>query len=153
MRGREEAGSGYCDPGTQSSCCAATQTVCSHEPLKSAAAGPAAEVAVAATPNLFHPRTRAVPASAPIAPHLARALTVPAMPEVAQMLRAFDPDDLSLLGLSGLIGCDATLAAKVLRVARSARNLPAHTIGTVKDTAAALGLSNLRGLTLSACLS
>ena len=95
-----------------------------------------------------------MPASAPIAAHLGRALTVPAMPEVAQkLLRSFDPDDLSLLGLSGLIGCDATLAAQVMRVARSARILPAHTIGTVKDTAAALGLSKLRGLTLSACLS
>lgn len=89
-----------------------------------------------------------------IAPFVRRASTLPAMPEVAQkLLRSFERDDLSLPELAGLIGRDQVLAAKVLRLANSARYAPAQTVGTLHDAAASLGLRALRDLTLSACMA
>lgn len=89
-----------------------------------------------------------------IEPFLQRASTLPAMPEVAQkLLLSFDRDDLSLPQLAGLIGRDQALAAKVLRLANSARYSPSHTVASLSDAAATLGLRALRDLTLSACMA
>jgi HD-like signal output (HDOD) protein len=82
------------------------------------------------------------------------AASLPAMPEVAQrLLASFDRDDLSMGALSALISRDQALAAKVLRLANSARYSPQHTITALGDAAAALGLRTLRDLTMSACLA
>jgi HD-like signal output (HDOD) protein len=76
------------------------------------------------------------------------------MPEVARkLLNSFDTDDLSLSELSGLIARDQALAAKVLRLANSARYCPSHTVSSLKDAATYLGLRTLRDLTLSACMT
>ncbi len=84
-------------------------------------------------------------------PFLAQASAMPAMPEVATaLLRSFDRDDLSLGELGSMIERDAVLAAKVLRLANSARYSPSRGVATVNDAAACLGLRTLRDLTLSA---
>jgi len=86
--------------------------------------------------------------------YVQQATTLPAMPEVARkLLNSFDRDDLSLGELSQLIGRDQSLAAKVLRLANSARYSPSHTVSTLNDAAASLGLRTLRDLTLSACMT
>lgn len=83
-----------------------------------------------------------------------QAVTMPAMPEVAQkLLRSFERDDVSLSELAELLNCDPALAGKVLRLANSARFAPSRQVGTVKDAAALLGLSVLRDLALSACMA
>jgi len=87
-------------------------------------------------------------------PFLAQASAMPAMPEVATaLLRSFDRDDLSLGELGAMVGRDAVLAAKVLRLANSARYSPSRSIATVGDAAACLGLRTLRDLTLSAAMT
>lgn len=84
----------------------------------------------------------------------ARAVEMPAMPEVAQrLLRSFDREDLGLQEVADLIGRDPALAAKMLRLANSARYSPSHTVASVKDAAMMLGLTTLRDLTLSACMA
>ena len=90
----------------------------------------------------------------PVDAFLQRASSLPAMPEVARrLLSSFDRDDLSLPVLADLIARDSALAAKVLRLANSARYSPAHTVSSIGDAAAILGLRSLRDLTLSACLA
>jgi len=79
---------------------------------------------------------------------------LPTMPEVAsRLLRSFDDDNISLGAVADLIGKDSTLAAKVLRLANSARYSPSHQIARISDAAAALGLETLRNLSMAACLS
>jgi HD-like signal output (HDOD) protein len=79
---------------------------------------------------------------------------LPTMPEVAsRLLRTFDDDSVSLPVLSGLIAKDATLAAKVLRLANSARYRPANDVSNIGDASTVLGLQTLRDLALSACLT
>lgn len=87
-------------------------------------------------------------------PYLAKASAMPAMPEVAtQLLRSFEREDLALSTVSGLIARDQALAAKVLRLANSARYAPSRSIGSVNDAALCLGLISLRDLTLSAAMA
>ena len=79
---------------------------------------------------------------------------LPAMPEVAsRLLKSFDDDNISLGAVADLVGKDSTLAAKVLRLANSARYSPSHQISSLQDAAAALGLETLRNLALGACLA
>ena len=88
-----------------------------------------------------------------IAPFVERACTLPAMPEVAhKLLQSFDREDLPLPEIAGLIGRDQTLAAKVLRLANSPRYWPSHTVTSLGDASASLGLRALRDLTLSASM-
>ena len=88
-----------------------------------------------------------------LAPFVQRACTLPAMPEVAhKLLKSFDREDLSLPEIAGLIGRDQTLAAKVLRLANSPRYSPSHTVTSLSDASASLGLRTLRDLTLSASM-
>lgn len=83
-------------------------------------------------------------------PYVKKAASLPAMPEVAcQLMDTFGREDLSLGELSGLIGRDQALAARVLRVANSARYAPSREVDTLQDAAALLGLRTLRELTLS----
>lgn len=87
-------------------------------------------------------------------PFLAQASAMPAMPEVAAtLLRSFARDDLSLGELGTLIARDAVLAAKVLRLANSARYSPSRSVATVNEAAACMGLRTLRDLTLSAAMT
>ncbi len=79
---------------------------------------------------------------------------LPTMPEVAsRLLHTFNDDNVSLGALSDLIGKDATLAAKVLRLANSARYRPANDVASLSDASTVLGLQTLRDLALSACLT
>jgi HD-like signal output (HDOD) protein len=87
-------------------------------------------------------------------PYVKQACSLPAMPEVARkLLNSFEKDDLSLGELSSLIARDQALAGKVLRLANSARYCPSHTVSSLNDAAASLGLRTLRDLTLSACMT
>ena len=80
--------------------------------------------------------------------------SLPVMPEVGRkLLRSLDDDSVSLGQIAELIGKDSTLAAKVLRLANSARYSPSHTIGTLQDAAMALGLETLRNLAMAASIS
>jgi HD-like signal output (HDOD) protein len=81
-------------------------------------------------------------------------ITLPTFPEVAsRLLRTFKDENVSLDTLGALIGQDAALSAKVLRLANSARYSPTHSIARLRDAAAALGTNTLRNLALAACLS
>lgn len=78
---------------------------------------------------------------------------LPMMPEVAaRLLKSFDDDNVGLAQIAALIEKDATLAAKVLRLANSAHYSPSRQISTVMDAAHALGLETLRNLAMAACL-
>lgn len=78
---------------------------------------------------------------------------LPSMPEIARhLLDSFGRDDLSLGELATVIAKDQALAAKLLRLANSARYNPRATVTSLKDAAATIGLTQLRGLALSACL-
>lgn len=79
---------------------------------------------------------------------------LPTMPEVAsRLLRSFEDDNVSMATLADLIGKDPGLAAKVLRLANSARYSPSHQIATLQDAAMTLGLETLRNLSLAACMA
>lgn len=80
--------------------------------------------------------------------------SLPSMPEVAaQLMQSFDDDNMGLSDLAQIVGKDPALAAKVLRLANSARYRPAADIGSLRDAAAVLGMDTMRNLALSACLS
>lgn len=80
--------------------------------------------------------------------------SLPTMPEVAaQLMKSFDDPNVSMGRLADLIGKDATLAAKVLRLANSARYSPSHTVGTLQDAANTLGMDLLRNLSMAAAIS
>lgn len=79
---------------------------------------------------------------------------LPVMPEVGRrLLNSLDDDGVTLGQLAELIGKDSTLAAKVLRLANSARYSPSHTIATLQDAAMALGLETLRNLAMAGSIS
>ncbi|MBH9553171.1 HDOD domain-containing protein [Inhella gelatinilytica] len=79
---------------------------------------------------------------------------LPTMPEVAsRLLKSFDDPNINMAKLAELIGKDATLSAKVLRLANSARYSPSHNIGTLHDAANALGMDLLRNLSMAAAIS
>lgn len=81
-------------------------------------------------------------------------LVLPTMPEVAmRLLRTFGDDNASLGSLVDLIAQDAALAAKVLRLANSARYSPSHNVANLRDAAAVLGTTALRNLTMAACVT
>lgn len=79
---------------------------------------------------------------------------LPVMPEVGRrLLRSLEDDNASLTQIAELISKDSTLAAKVMRLANSARYSPSHTIATLQDAAMALGLETLRNLAMAASIS
>jgi HD-like signal output (HDOD) protein len=78
---------------------------------------------------------------------------LPALPEVAQrLLDCFRREDVSLVELSELIARDSALAARVLRLANSARYGNRRRVAHLPDAAALIGLNGLRGLALAAAL-
>lgn len=84
----------------------------------------------------------------------AQSQRLPAMPEVAQrLLNSLDDERVGLPQIAALIEKDATLAAKVLRLANTPHYSPAHQIASVTDAAHALGLSTLRNLAMAAAFA
>ena len=82
------------------------------------------------------------------------ATALPTMPEVAHaLLRSFRNENLNLGDLARLIGRDASLSAKLLRMANSARFSPRQTISSLQDAGATVGLTAMRDLALAACVS
>jgi HD-like signal output (HDOD) protein len=80
-------------------------------------------------------------------------LVLPTMPEVAtKLLRTFGDENANLDTLVDLIGKDAALAAKVLRLANSAR-YSAKNVANLRDAAAVLGTTTLRNLAMAACVT
>jgi HD-like signal output (HDOD) protein len=80
-------------------------------------------------------------------------LVLPTMPEVAtKLLRTFGDENANLGTLVDLIGKDASLAAKVLRLANSAR-YSAKNVATLRDAATVLGTTTLRNLAMAACVT
>jgi HD-like signal output (HDOD) protein len=85
--------------------------------------------------------------------YFANPATLPSMPEVAhRLLRSFNDDRVGLHEIADLVGQDQGMAVKLLRMANSARYSPRHTIVTLKDAAATIGLTSLRDLSLAACM-
>jgi hypothetical protein len=83
----------------------------------------------------------------------AQANQLPALPEMAQrLLDCFRREDVSLVELSELIARDSALAARVLRLANSARYGTRRRVAHLPDAAALIGLNGLRGLALAAAL-
>lgn len=83
----------------------------------------------------------------------ARHSALPTMPEVAsRLLKSFDDDRAGIGDIAALIEKDPTLAAKVLRLANTARYSPSRQITNVADAAHALGVETLRNLAMAACL-
>jgi HD-like signal output (HDOD) protein len=85
---------------------------------------------------------------------LADAASIPAMPEIGlQLVRWMGRDDISLQQVSDLVGRDQSLAAKVLRLASSARFGRRSDVLSLRDAAALIGQRGLRDLALSACFA
>ena len=100
------------------------------------------------TPRTPHP----IPAAAER--FFANAARLPAMPEVAsRLMKSFDDERIGLPQIAELVSKDPGLTAKVLRLANSARFSPSHRIATVQDAAHALGMDQLRNLTMAAAIS
>jgi HD-like signal output (HDOD) protein len=80
--------------------------------------------------------------------------SLPTMPELAlRLLRSMERDDLSLGEVANLISRDPSLAAKVLRLANSARFGTRQSVASLRDASMLLGLRNLRELALAACMA
>lgn len=81
-------------------------------------------------------------------------LSLPAMPEVAQrLLASLGQDDLTLDQLAHILSSDAALAARLLRLANSARYAGGDRVLRLQDAARRVGLGPLRGLALGASLA
>jgi HD-like signal output (HDOD) protein len=81
-------------------------------------------------------------------------LVLPNMPGVAaQLMRSFSDDNMTLNRLADLIGQDPALAAKVLRLANSARYSPLRSVSSLREATASLGMTMLRNLTMATSLS
>lgn len=79
--------------------------------------------------------------------------SLPALPEVAhRLLETFRREDVSLGELCDLVAQDPALAARVLRMANSARFNARGRVAHLPDAAAMIGLNALRGLSLTVCL-
>lgn len=81
-------------------------------------------------------------------------LALPNMPGVAmEVLRSCKDDNTTLAGLAELIGKDPVLAAKVLRLANSARYSPLRSVSNLRDATTSLGMTMVRNLTLASSVS
>lgn len=79
---------------------------------------------------------------------------LPTLPEIAQRLLAtFGREDVSLRELVALIAQDPALAARLLRLANSARYRPRERVTRLQDAAALIGLGPLRAMAMGACLA
>lgn len=81
-------------------------------------------------------------------------LALPNMPGVAmEVMRSCNDDRMTLSGLAELIGKDPVLAAKVLRLANSARYSPLRSVSSLRDATSSLGMTMVRNLTLASSVS
>jgi HD-like signal output (HDOD) protein len=79
---------------------------------------------------------------------------LPTMPELAtRLLRSLARDDLSLNELAALIGRDASLSAKMLRLVNSVRFSPAQPVRGLREAAQLIGLRALRDMALGSCMA
>jgi HD-like signal output (HDOD) protein len=79
---------------------------------------------------------------------------LPTLPEVARnLLGTLGRDEVSLSEVVALVAQDSALAARLLRLANSARYRPLQRISRLQDAAALIGLAPLRSLALGACLA
>ncbi len=84
----------------------------------------------------------------------AQSHSLPALPEVAhRLMETFGREDVSLVELAELIAQDPALAARVLKLANSARYASRGRVAHLPDAAALIGLDALRGLALTVCLA
>lgn len=81
-------------------------------------------------------------------------LTLPTMPEVAhELIRSLNDDDIPMGKLKDTIAKDPALTVKLLRLANSARFGVSREVSNLEDAMAVVGMSQVRTLALSACLS
>lgn len=81
-------------------------------------------------------------------------LVLPNMPGVAaQLMRSMNDDSMSLPALAELIGKDPALSATVLRIANTARYSRLRSISSLREATATLGMTTLRNLAMSTCMS
>lgn len=81
-------------------------------------------------------------------------LVLPNMPGVAaKLMSSFNDDSLTLNSLADLVGKDPALAAKVLRLANSARYSPLRSVSSLREATASLGMVMLRNLAMASCMS
>jgi HD-like signal output (HDOD) protein len=81
-------------------------------------------------------------------------LVLPNMPAVAmQLIRSINDDSMSLSALAELVGKDPALSTTVLRIANTARYSPLHSISSLREATATLGMVTLRNLALSSCMA
>jgi len=80
--------------------------------------------------------------------------TLPSMPEVArQLIASFDDENVDLHTIVGLTAREQSLAAKVLRLANSARYARSSAVGSLQEAATLLGMERLRNLVLAASIA
>lgn len=81
-------------------------------------------------------------------------LVLPNMPGVAaKLMNSLSDDSLTLNSLADLVGKDPALAAKVLRLANSARYSPLRSVSSLREATASLGMVMLRNLAMASCMS
>jgi HD-like signal output (HDOD) protein len=79
---------------------------------------------------------------------------LPSMPEVArQLIASFDDENVDLKTIVGLTSREQPLAAKLLRLANSARDARSGTIANLHDAAGLLGMEQMRNLVLAASIA
>lgn len=81
-------------------------------------------------------------------------LTLPTFSDVARkLMNTAGDENCSLQDLADIIAHDASLSAKVLRLANSARYSPSRSVSTIREAAAAVGTATLRNLAMAASMS
>lgn len=79
---------------------------------------------------------------------------LPSMPEVAhQLIRTLRDDDAGVREVGLIIGKDPALTAKLLRLANSAQFGLPRGVGSIDDAIQMVGMTKVRSLSLSVCLS
>jgi HD-like signal output (HDOD) protein len=79
---------------------------------------------------------------------------LPSMPEVAhQLIRTLNDDDAGVKEVSAIIAKDPALSAKLLRLANSAQFGLPRGVGSIDEAIQMVGMTKVRSLSLSACMS
>jgi HD-like signal output (HDOD) protein len=83
-----------------------------------------------------------------------QSINLPTMPEVAhELIQSLNGDDVPLTPVRNAIAKDPALTVKLLRLANSARYGVSKEVSSVDDAMMVVGLSQVRTLALSSCLS
>jgi HD-like signal output (HDOD) protein len=81
-------------------------------------------------------------------------VTLPTMPEVAQLLiKSLNDDEIPLEKVRSAIGRDPSLTVKLIRLANSARFGLPRKVSSVDEAITTVGLNQVRTLCLAACMS